>query len=94
MQKVVQERADAAFAEFPEFEGYGYAIRLPANDILMREIAPLLGFRKSALEAGKDLAKSPVGQKIAGNTPQFTMSKDPNGKSRFRSHVMTWMKVT
>jgi hypothetical protein len=40
-------RADAAFAnpeiyDFLEAEGYGYAIRLPANDILMREIAPLL----------------------------------------------------
>jgi len=40
-------RADAAFAnpeiyEYLEEEAYGYAIRLPANDILMREIAPLL----------------------------------------------------
>jgi len=40
-------RADAAFAnpevyEFLEAEGYGYAIRLPANDVLQREIAPLL----------------------------------------------------
>lgn len=40
-------RADAAFAnpevyEFLEVEGYGYAIRLPANDVLQREIAPLL----------------------------------------------------
>jgi hypothetical protein len=40
-------RADAAFAnpelyEFLEAEGYGYAIRLPANDVLQREIEPLL----------------------------------------------------
>ena len=40
-------RADAAFAspdiyEFLEGEGCGYAIRLPANDMLLREIAPLL----------------------------------------------------
>src|SRR5580658_3137660 len=40
-------RADAAFAnpeiyEFMEAEGYGYAIRLPANEVLQREIAPLL----------------------------------------------------
>jgi hypothetical protein len=40
-------RADAAFAnpeiyEFMESEGYGYAIRLPANEVLQREIAPLL----------------------------------------------------
>ena len=40
-------RADAAFAnpeiyEFMEAEGYGYAIRLPANDVLQREIEPLL----------------------------------------------------
>ena len=39
-------RADAAFAnpelyEFLEAEGYGYAIRLPANDVLQREIEPL-----------------------------------------------------
>ena len=40
-------RADAAFAnpevyEFLETEGYGYAIRLPGNDVLQREIEPLL----------------------------------------------------
>ena len=40
-------RADAAFAnpeiyEFLEAEGYGYAIRLPANDVLQRQIEPLL----------------------------------------------------
>ena len=40
-------RADAAFAnpeiyEYLEEEAYGYAIRLPANDILMAEIANLL----------------------------------------------------
>ncbi len=40
-------RADAAFAnpavyEFLEAEGYEYAIRLPANDVLQREIEPLL----------------------------------------------------
>jgi hypothetical protein len=40
-------RADAGFAnpevyEFLEAEGYGYAIRLPANDVLHREIEPLL----------------------------------------------------
>jgi len=40
-------RADAAFAnpelyEFPEAEGYGFAIRLPPNDVLQREIEPLL----------------------------------------------------
>jgi hypothetical protein len=40
-------RADAAFAnpevyEFLEAEGYGYAIRLPANDVLQQEIEPLL----------------------------------------------------
>jgi len=40
-------RADAAFAnpeiyEFLEGEGYEYAIRLPANDVLQREIEPLL----------------------------------------------------
>jgi hypothetical protein len=40
-------RADAAFAnpeiyEFLEAEGYGYAIRLPANNMLHREIEPLL----------------------------------------------------
>jgi hypothetical protein len=40
-------RADAAFAnpdiyQYLEAEGYGYAIRLPANDILHREIDPLL----------------------------------------------------
>jgi len=40
-------RADAGFAnpevyEFVEAEGYEYAIRLPANDVLLREIAPLL----------------------------------------------------
>src|ERR1017187_1035912 len=40
-------RADAGFAnpevyEFVEAEGYEYAIRLPGNDVLLREIAPLL----------------------------------------------------
>jgi hypothetical protein len=40
-------RADAAFAnpavyEFLEAEGYEYAIRLPANDVLEQEITPLL----------------------------------------------------
>jgi len=40
-------RADAGFAnpevyEFMEAEGYGYAIRLPANEVLHREIEPLL----------------------------------------------------
>ena len=40
-------RADAAFANpefygFLEAEGYEYAIRLPANDVLQREIEPLL----------------------------------------------------
>ena len=40
-------RADAAFAnpevsEFLEAEGYEYAIRLPANEVLQQEIAPLL----------------------------------------------------
>ena len=40
-------RADAAFArpevyEFLEAEGYAYAIRLPANAVLQRAIAPLL----------------------------------------------------
>ena len=40
-------RADAAFAQpelydYLEAEDYGYAIRLPANDVLQREIAPLL----------------------------------------------------
>jgi hypothetical protein len=40
-------RADAAFAnpeiyEFMEAEGYGYAIRHPANEVLQREIEPLL----------------------------------------------------
>ena len=40
-------RADAAFAnpeiyEFMETEGYGYAIRHPANEVLQREIEPLL----------------------------------------------------
>ena len=40
-------RADAAFAqpelyEYLEAEGFEYAIRLPANDALMRDIAPLL----------------------------------------------------
>jgi len=40
-------RADAGFAnpevyEFLEAEGYEYAIRLPANDTLLREIAPML----------------------------------------------------
>jgi hypothetical protein len=40
-------RADAGFAnpeiyEFLETESYEYAIRLPANDVLLREIAPLL----------------------------------------------------
>lgn len=40
-------RADAAFAnpdlyEYVEEEGFGYAIRLPANDLLLKEIAPLL----------------------------------------------------
>jgi len=40
-------RADAGFAnpevyEFVEAEGYEYAIRLPANDVLLREIAPML----------------------------------------------------
>ena len=40
-------RADAAFAqpelyEFLEAEGYDYAIRLPGNDVLQREIEPLL----------------------------------------------------
>ena len=40
-------RADAAFAnpevyEFLEAEGYEYAIRLPANDVLQQAIAPLL----------------------------------------------------
>ena len=40
-------RADAAFAnpdlyEYLEAEGYGYAIRLPANDVLQREIELLL----------------------------------------------------
>ena len=40
-------RADAAFAqpelyEYLESDGYGYAIRLPANEVLQREIAPLL----------------------------------------------------
>jgi hypothetical protein len=40
-------RADAAFArpevyEFLEAEGFEYAIRLPSNDVLQREIEPLL----------------------------------------------------
>jgi hypothetical protein len=40
-------RADAAFAQpelyrFLEDEGYDYAIRLPGNDVLQREIEPLL----------------------------------------------------
>ncbi len=40
-------RGDAAFAnpniyEYPESESYGYAIRLPANDILWREIEHLM----------------------------------------------------
>ena len=40
-------RADAAFAQpelyrFLEDEGYSYAIRLPGNDVLQREIEPLL----------------------------------------------------
>lgn len=40
-------RADAGFAnpevyEFMEAEGYEYAIRLPANDTLLREITPML----------------------------------------------------
>ena len=40
-------RADAGFAnpevyEFVEAQGYEYAIRLPANDTLLREIAPML----------------------------------------------------
>jgi hypothetical protein len=40
-------RADAAFAnpelyEFLEAEGYGYTIRLPANEVLQQEIEPLL----------------------------------------------------
>ena len=40
-------RADAAFAQpelyqFLEAEGYEYAIRLPANEVLQREIEPLL----------------------------------------------------
>jgi len=40
-------RADAAFTnpdvyEFLEAEGYEYVIRLPANDVLQREIEPLL----------------------------------------------------
>ena len=40
-------RADAAFArpevyEFLEAEGFGYAIRLPSNDVLQRELEPLL----------------------------------------------------
>src|ERR1019366_10126203 len=40
-------RADAAFAQpelyrFLEDEGYSYAIRLPGNDVLQREIQPLL----------------------------------------------------
>jgi hypothetical protein len=40
-------RADAAFAqpelyEYLEAEGFEYAIRLPANDALLRDIAPLL----------------------------------------------------
>ena len=40
-------RADAGFAnpevyEFLESEGYGYAIRLPANEVLQRKIEPLL----------------------------------------------------
>src|ERR1700678_2855565 len=40
-------RADAAFAnpeiyEYMETEGYEYAIRLPANEMLQREIAPML----------------------------------------------------
>jgi hypothetical protein len=40
-------RADAAFAtpeiyEFLETKGYEYAIRLPANDLLLEEIAPML----------------------------------------------------
>ena len=40
-------RADAGFAnpelyEFLEAEGYGYAVRLPANEVLHREIEPLL----------------------------------------------------
>jgi hypothetical protein len=40
-------RADAAFAtpeiyEFLETNGYEYAIRLPANDLLLEEIAPML----------------------------------------------------
>jgi len=40
-------RADAAFAqpelyEFLEAEGYDYAIRLPGNDVLQRDIEPLL----------------------------------------------------
>ena len=33
---------DPEIYEYLEEEAYGYAIRLPANDILMREIAPLL----------------------------------------------------
>jgi hypothetical protein len=40
-------RADAAFAnpelyEYLEAEGFEYAIRLPANDALLRDIEPLL----------------------------------------------------
>ncbi len=40
-------RADAAFAqpelyEYLEAEGFEYAIRLPANDVLLREIEPML----------------------------------------------------
>ena len=40
-------RADAAFAkpevyEYLEAQGYEYAIRLPANDALLRDIEPLL----------------------------------------------------
>jgi len=40
-------RTDAAFAtpeiyEFLETNGYEYAIRLPSNDILLEEIAPML----------------------------------------------------
>ena len=39
-------RADTAFAnpevyEYLEAEGYEYAIRLPANDVLQRDIEPL-----------------------------------------------------
>ena len=40
-------RADAAFAnpelyEYLEAEGFEYAIRLPGNDVLLRDIEPML----------------------------------------------------